>query len=230
MTNPKLMEDDRKPSHEWLSSSNWDSVVGWNGGYVLGVGYCYVSQMASFLKTKSIKFHFFETKWGRCGTTFLFSALRPDSIIVLSAWGNAAAICGKTETLFRIWKSIMLDLSRIGVPMMMVEMPAAWHLSNLAVQEGSALEDRIKSMRRLYFDEVIAPVADSVEYLDLMDYVAMDSKIIRENSDGTVRNESPWHIRQEVIDCIGDNFFDFVGGRYDRNNMIGEIVALGEKL
>jgi hypothetical protein len=222
--------NEREPSHEWLSSSDWDSIVSWDGGYVLGVGYCYISQLASFFKTKELRYNFFETKWGRCGTTFLFSALRPDSIIVLSAWGNAASICGTSVTLFRIWRSIMLDLTRIGVPIMMVEMPAAWHLSNLAVKVGGDLEERVASMRKSYFEEVINPVAKSIEYVDLMGHVSMDSRIIRENCDGTTRDESPWHIRQEVIDCIGENFIDFIGNKYDKNKMIKEIVNLGDRL
>jgi hypothetical protein len=61
----------RQPSQEWLSSSDWDSLVSLDGGYTLGVGYCFVSQLKRFFKEKSVDYHFFETKWGRCGTTFL---------------------------------------------------------------------------------------------------------------------------------------------------------------
>jgi hypothetical protein len=205
---------ERIPSDEWKKSSDWDDIVGWNGGYILGVGYCYTEQFVNFFKPRNIKYHFFQTKWGRCGTTFLFSALRPDSIIVPVSWANASTICKSTEVLFRIWDEMLKNLSSINVPMLIIDFPAAWHKSTLCKEHGIAkTEEIIRQKRKFYYDSVIVShLNNKTHYIDLYDYVPMDSDFISENNQ-LADNEyidSPWHINQKFIDIIGENFLNLL--------------------
>jgi len=217
---------DRIPSDEWKESSNWDDIVGWNGGYVLGVGYCYTKQFANFFNKQNKKYHFFQTKWGRCGTTFLFSALRPDSIIVPVAWANASTICKSTEVLFRIWDEMLKNLSSIDVPMLIIDFPAAWHKSTLCKQHGLAETENIVSQKRkFYYDCVInIYLKNKTHYVDLHDYIPMNSNFISENNQ-LADNEyidSPWHINQKLINIIGENFLNLLVHN-DQNIFVSEV-------
>lgn len=204
---------ERTPSDEWKESSNWDDIVGWDGGYVLGVGYCYTKQFQSFFHQQNKKYHFFQTKWGRCGTTFLFSALRPDCIIVPVAWANAATICGSTKILFRIWDEILKNLSSINVPMLIIDFPAAWNKSTLYEKYGfSDMEKIVKHNRKSYYNSVVAPYLNNkTHYVDLYNYVPMNSKLIVENNklQDNEYIDSPWHMEQSLIDLMGKYFLDY---------------------
>ena len=217
---------ERIPSDEWKESSNWDEIVGWDGGYILGVGYCYTKQFAHFFYRQDKRYHFFQTKWGRCGTTFLFSALRPDSIIVPVAWANAATICGSTKILFRIWDEILKNLSSINVPMLIIDFPAAWNKSTLYEKYGlSDMEKIVKHNREYYYHNVINPyLKNKTYYIDLYDYMPTNSKFISENNK-LADNEyidSPWHMEQSLIDIIGENFLNLLVHN-NQNIFISEI-------
>lgn len=206
--------NERSPSDEWKESSDWDEIVGWNGGYILGVGYCYAKQFNEFFNKQNKKYHFFQTKWGRCGTTFLFSALRPDSIIVPVAWANSSITCKSTEILFRIWNEILQNLSSINVPMLILDFPAAWHKSTLCKEYGLAkTEEIVKQKRKFYYDNVISSkLNNKTYYVDLYDYIPMNSKLISENNQ-LAKNEyvdSPWHVDQYLIDIAGKNFLNLL--------------------
>jgi hypothetical protein len=232
----------REPSDEWKESSDWDDIVGWQGGYILGVGYCYTTQFQSFFKQNNKNYHFFQTKWGRCGTTFLFSALRPDSIIIPVAWGNASAVCQSTDILFRIWNNILQDLLRLKVKTMMIDFPAAWQRSDLSKNMGGIEKARIKieERRKQYYDFVINPykLVNNFEYIDLYDYVPYNSPLIYENTETSkiITHPSPWHIsysralqksgyeqQPSLIDIIGKYFLDFINNNYDKNKLISTI-------
>jgi hypothetical protein len=126
---------------------------------------------------------------------------------------------------------MLADIIKIGVPTLMIEMPAAWHLSKLALRLGPELENHVKFMRKSYFNEVVAPSIDFLEYVDLMDHISANSNIIKENSDNSppYENESPRHIKQQAIDCIGENFLDFCHKKYDKNKMLERLMEMGEK-
>jgi len=214
---------ERAPSDEWKESSNWDDIVGWEGGYVLGVGYCYTKQFANFFNKHNKKYHFFQTKWGRCGTTFLFSALRPDSIIIPVAWGNSAATCESTKVLFRIWDEILKNLLSLEVKTMMVDFPSAWHISSLA-KDMNGIDKaklRIEERRKEYYKYVIEPYKciSNFKYIDLYDHISYDSSFIYENTqEPKVTSASPWHIKQCLIDIIGQYFLDD-----NQNTFISEV-------
>ena len=217
---------DRVPSDEWKASSDWDDVVGWNGGYILGVGYCYTEQFANFFHQENKKYHSFQTKWGRCGTTFLFSALRPDNIIIPVAWGNAAITCQSTDVLFRIWADILKNLLSLKVKTLMVDFPAAWHVSDLSHDMGGLenMQIKIDERRQEYYNHVIKPYQsmNNFEYIDLYDYIPYDSRFIHENiqEPKVVTAPSPWHMTQDLIDIVGKYFLDFV----DSKNNIDQLV------
>jgi hypothetical protein len=217
---------ERIPSDEWKESSDWDDIVGWNGGYILGVGYCYAKQFTYFFNKHNKNYHFFQTKWGRCGTTFLFSALRPDSIIVPVAWANASTICKSTEILFRIWNEILKNLSSINAPMLIIDFPAAWHKSILCKDNGLAeTEEIVRQKRKFYYDNVIVShLNNKIHYIDLYDYVPMNSNFIHENEQ-LADNEyidSPWHIRQSLINNLGKNFLSLLVHN-DQNIFVSEL-------
>jgi predicted DNA-binding protein YlxM (UPF0122 family) len=220
---------DREPEDEWKESSDWNDIVGWDGGYILGVGYCYVKQFDQFFKKKKKYYHFFQTKWGRCDTTLLFSALRPDSIIVPVAWGNATTLCKSTDTLFRIWNSILNNLISLNVKTMVIDFPAAWHISNLAIENKGInnVQNMIDEKRQLYKDMVINQYLSSknIEYIDLYYNIDYSSKYISENHEQqkTGSFESPWHMTQELIDIVGENFLKFANNNYDKNIFLSEI-------
>ena len=205
---------ERIPSDEWKESSNWDEVVGWDRGYILGVGYCYTKQFTDFFNKHNKKYHFFQTKWGRCGTTFLFSALRPDSIIIPVAWGNAAAVCQSTGILFRIWHDILENLLSLKVKTMMIDFPSAWHISSLAkcMNGIDNAQLRITERRKEYYNYVIKPHESMInfQYIDLYDYIPYSSSFIYENTQDLNNSSftSPWHIKQDLIDIVGRYFLD----------------------
>ena len=220
---------ERIPSDEWKESSNWDDIVGWNGGYTLGVGYCYTKQFNGFFKKHQHKYHFFETKWGRCGTTFLFSALRPDSILIPVAWGNAAAVCQSTEILFRIWRDILKNLLSLEVKTMMIDFPSAWHISSLA-KDMNGIDNAqlsITERRKEYYDYVIKPYESMInfQYIDLYDLIPYNSSFIYENiqEPKVITAPSPWHIKQELIDIIGGNFLQFINNDYSEDKLKEDI-------
>lgn len=221
-----MIINNKEPTPEWKESSNWDDIVGWDGGYILGVGYCYTQQFKTFFDKQNKYYHYFQTKSGRCGTTFLFSALRPDSIIVPVAWANASTICKSTEVLFRIWNEILKNLSSINVPMLITDFPAAWHKSTLCKQSGlTETENIVIQKRKIYYDSVINNhLNNKTYYIDLYDYIPMNSKLISENNQ-LANNEyinSPWHVDQPLINIIGENFLNLLVHN-DKNIFISEV-------
>jgi len=225
---------DRVPTHEWFSSSNWEEAVSLDRGFILGVGYCYLKQLKSVFLGHQKPYYFFQTKWGRCGTTFLFSALRPDAIIVPSAWANACMVGrNKPDVLFRIWKEILLNLASMNVPLMMVDMPAAWHISNIEADLGREEFELFKSERRaLYFNAVVKPCLETnpnIEYVDLQDFLPYDSKLIKENSEEINRVQSPWHLTQKLMNCVGDHFLLFTQEKYEKQTFLEEVIKLNSE-
>lgn len=228
----------REPSDEWKKSSDWDSIVGWDGGYILGVGYCYTEQFAPFFLKQNKQYHYFQTKWGRCGTTFLFSALKPDSLIIPVAWGNAATICGSANILFRIWKELLNNLLQLNVPTMIIDFPAAWNKSRLFQNLGSKEGTRIIQHKRVnYYNEIIIPILKihnrtNISYLDLYHHIPYHSKLITENIN-LLPNEhidSPWHINPLLIELISKHFIKLTNHKYNQMAMITEIAELHKTL
>lgn len=211
-------------TNEFLTSSDWDDIVGWPGNFTLGVGYCYVGQLKDYFKTKNINYHFFDVKWGRCGTTYLFSALRPDNIIVLTAWKNSGIICNKTDTLFRIWGSILINLAQINVPMMIFDTPAAWQRSNLVIDSGSDYAyNRIKNRSDLYHKEVIEPclnIHSQISYYDLSTIIPQNSILLHENFIDIQKTPSPWHLTSLTINTIGKYFIDTINHIQTHNTQV----------
>lgn len=212
-------------SQEFLESSDFDKLISLSGGYTLGLGYCYVKQLSDMklFEKNGLKYFFFETKWGRCRTTFLFSALRPDSILFLSAWGNSAGTCEATETLFRLWKDILKNIGSMNIPIFMVEMPAAFHLCE---KDGQPISlQHVKERRELYKEQVLEGLQNTT-YIDLYDHVPLDWNMIVENSK-TEFSRSPWHMRNELIEYIFNNYIDFKNGLFAKGNFINGLLKLG---
>lgn len=200
-----------KLTNEFLNSSDWDDVVGWHGNFTLGVGYCYVTELVDVFKQNHRNYHYFDVKWGRCGTTYLFSALRPQDIIVLTAWSNSAVLCEKTETLYRIWGEILNNLSSLNVSMKIFDVPAAWHKCLLFDEIGeSKARTRISDRKKSYFSEVIEPCLknNNVNYYDLSNMLSEDSLCLLENFNNSGKISSPWHLTKKTLDTIAQYFID----------------------
>ena len=201
-----------KITNEFLASSDWDEIVGWEGNYTLGVGYCYMPKLVPTFKQNNINYHFFDVKWGRCGTTYLFSALRPSNIIVLTAWQNSGVSCGNTKVLFRIWKEILFNLSLIDVKMTIFDVPAAWHRSNLIHELGEQeFYNRLKERKELYKEQVIKPcLNEKVNHIDLSEMIDQNSILIDENFNNTEKTNSPWHFSDSTLSAVAQYFIDSV--------------------
>lgn len=211
-----------KLTQEYLESSDYNEVIHYNGGYTLGIGYCYVKQLndMKLFQSKNLKYYFFQTKWGWCGTNFLFSALKPDNVLILSAWGNSAATCGKTDKLFRIWKSILDNVLCLNVPTMMIEMPAAFH--RCIKNEKPISLDLVENRRKEYKEQIIENNMNKMLYIDLYDYVPFDWNMISENAENKIC-ESPWHVKNELIKYIFEGFLDFKEEKFNKEKFIEEL-------
>ena len=98
--------------------------------------------------------------------------------------------------------------------MLILDFPAAWHKSTLCKQNGLAKTENIVSQKRkFYYDNIIkSHLKNKTYYVDLYDYVPMNSNFIHENEQ-LADNEyidSPWHINQKLIDIIGENFLNLL--------------------
>lgn len=226
-----MLNSIRQPSEEWQESSCWEDVVKINGNYTLGVGYCYTLQLKEFFKKQNIDYHFFQTKWGTCGTTFLFSALRPNNIIMPISWANSITIARSTEPFFTIWAEILKNILSINVKTMIIDFPAAWHKSNLFYDFGCDMkktQQEIDYKRKIYYNNIINPYiskTNNVLYLDLYNHIPYDSPLIYENiQQDMTKTPSPWHTTQKFIDHIGLFFLDFIkNDAYNTNELIEEL-------
>jgi hypothetical protein len=229
-----MNENQRFPTNEWLTSSDYDKIVHLNGGYSLGLGYCYLEQAKPFFDSYGVRFEHFRVNWGWCGTNFLFSALRPDNILVLTSWANSSMTCGSTTTLFHVWGAILRDLfaTRNGsgerAPLMVVDMPGA---TSMCFKKNEPLDiEFAKSRRAMYKDQVVNTslgenFSGNLEYVDLMDHFGGDWMMIVENAK-SVRCESPWHVDTSVIGVVTDHFLKFSSGSYDRSKMLTDLASL----
>ena len=228
-------ENQRVPTNEWLTSSDYDNIVHLNGGYSLGLGYCYLEQAKPFFDSRGVRFEHFRVNWGWCGTNFLFSALRPNNILVLTSWANSSMTCGSTNTLFHIWRAILKDLfaTRNGAgeraPLMVIDMPGA--ISMCVNKKNEPLDIGFAENRRaMYKEQVVkASLGDvfsgRLEYVDLMDHFGESWMMIVENAKG-VRSESPWHVDASAVGVVVDHFLNFSSGSYDRLKMLDELAGL----
>jgi hypothetical protein len=211
-------------SQELIESSDYDQLISLSRGYTLGLGYCYVKQLSDMklFEKQGLSYFFFQTKWGRCGTTFLFSALRPDNIIFLSAWANSAGTCEATETLFRLWRDILKNICSMNVPILMIEMPAAFQVCEKDQQPISLL--RVQERRELYREQVLDCLQNTT-YIDLYNHVPFNWNMIKENSE-TGPFRSPWHVKNSLINYIFEHFLDFKQGRFEKEKFIGGLLKL----
>ena len=228
-------ENQRVPTNEWLTSSDYDNIVHLNGGYSLGLGYCYLGQAKPFFDSHGIRFEHFRVNWGWCGTNFLFSALRPDNILVLTSWANSSMTCGSTELLFHIWRAILRDLLATRnvagkrAPLMVVDMPGA--ISMCFNKKNEPLYIEFARNRRATYREQVAKAAlgenfsGDLEYVDLMDHFGGDWMMIVENAKAE-RSTSPWHMDASVIGVVVDHFLKFSSGSYERSNMLNDLSSL----
>lgn len=207
-----------EPTKEYFESSNYDETIHLRGGYTLGLGYCYVKQLndMGLFQKNNLQYRFFQTKWGYCGQTFLFSALRPDNILILSSWANSAATCGNTANLFRIWKDILDNIASINVPTMMIEMPAAFHR---CVKNDHLIDLNIVHNRRKEYKNYVLKDLKHILFIDIYDYVESDWSMIKENKMDE-KNRSPWHINNEFIEYIFNYFLEFSKGKFNKDNFI----------
>jgi hypothetical protein len=230
-----MSENQRVPTNEWFTSSNYDNIVHLNGGYSLGLGYCYLEQAKFFFDSRRVNFEHFRVNWGWCGTNFLFSALRPDNIIVLTSWANSSMTCGRTTVLFHIWRAILRDLiatrNKDGerAPLMVVDMPCATSMCFNKKNEPLDIEFA-KNRRAMYKEQVIKDsLGDNffgdLEYVDLMDHFGGDWIMIVENAKAE-RSTSPWHMDSSVIGVVVDHFLKFSSGSYNRPRMLSDLDGL----
>jgi len=197
-------------TNEFLSSSDFDDIVSLNKCYTLGVGYCYVKQVVDLFKANNKLYRFFDVKWGRCGTTYLFSALNPADVLVITAWQNSAITCNHTDTLFRVWRAILSNLASIDVPMTVFEMPAAWHRScHFDMLGTTALKQHIQSRTSAYRTQVVEPsLGSQVQYIDLATLVSEDSPVLLENVNDQRGVSSPWHAADSFVQLLGQFHID----------------------
>jgi hypothetical protein len=210
-----------QPTQEYLESSNYDEVIHLQGGYTLGIGYCYVKQLndMKLFQKNNLNYRFFQTKWGYCGQNFLFSALCPDNILILSSWANASATCGRTEKLFRIWKDILDNIVLMNVPTMMIEMPAAFHR---CVKNGQLIDINLVKSRRQQYKDFVLKDKKHILCTDLYDYVPFDWDMISENAENKTC-ESPWHVKNDLIKYIFEGFLDFKEEKFNKEKFIGNL-------
>lgn len=219
----KSMEN-KVPTEEYLNSSDYDKLLFQPQNYTLGIGYCYVKQLydLGLFQAAGIPYYFFQTKYGWCGTNFLFSALKPKDILILSAWGNSAATTPTTEVPFRIWKSILDNLILLDVPILMIDMPAAFHLCTTG---GKLISQDFVKQRRLEYKKKVLSDLKKVEYVDLFDFVPNSWGMILENEHQNPA-EFPWHLRNELLAYIFPYVLDFKQSKFDKDRFVSGLTQL----
>lgn len=208
---------DKALTREQQRSDDFDKLISRKGGYTLGVGYCYMEQVKPAFERNKQRYFQFQIKWGRCGTTYLFSALRPDNVFMLTAWANASVVCKSTDTLFCLWSDILTNLQTLSVPIFIYEAPAAWKRSNVWHDLGEeAFQTHYAERKQSYYCSVIEPVLQqkNVEYFDLNRWVSPDSSLICENTKipEVIKIDSPWHLRNTLTDALAQHFIDTIRG------------------
>jgi hypothetical protein len=119
----------------------------------------------------------------------------------------------------------------LKVPTLMIEMPAAWHISELAKDMGGIefAEPKIVERRKLYINGVINPFIHhykNIKYIDLYDHVSYRSSLILENikEPKVILERSPWHITQPCMDIIGEYFLKFINDQnYSLQNLVDQL-------
>jgi hypothetical protein len=213
-----------QPTQEYLESSNYEETIGLQGNYTLGLGYCYVKQLNDMrlFQKNNINYRFFQTKWGYCGQNFLFSALRPDNVLILSAWANSAATCERTEKLFRIWKDILDNIITMNVPTMMIEMPAAFHRCS---KDDHLIDLNLVYNRRKKYKDYVLKDLKHILCIDIYDYVSFEWEMIQENIEDKI-SQSPWHINNKGIEYIFNHFLEFQKNKFNKESFISGLKQL----
>jgi hypothetical protein len=212
-------------TQEYIESSDYDKIIHYQKGYTLGIGYCYVKQMndMNLFQDQNLKYYFFQTKWGYCGNNFLFSALKPDNIIILSAWANSAATCGRTEKLFYIWYHILNNILSMDIPIMMIDMPAAFHK---CIKDDKPISlSQVADRRMQYREKILKDFYYRNNYIDIYDYVPSDWPLIHENHDDKTY-ESPWHVKNNLIKYIFQHFLNFTHNTFDKTDFTSKLTTL----
>jgi hypothetical protein len=232
------MKESREPTNEWRSSSNYDEAIHLNGGYTLALGYCYLHRLEYLFQQNNKRLFQFRTKWGWCGVNFLFSALRPDNILIINSWANSAMVAKSHTTLFYVWSAILKNILEVKgpnnnhIPIMIIDMPAAIH-RHLNLEDSKIDKTKFLENREEYKHKVINPIiCDSpshshVRYIDLLDYFPTEWEMIIENQKNEY-NRSPWHISDQVLDTIFSHFLQFIKNieNYSHTNLIKDLEQL----
>lgn len=225
------------PSNEWQNSSDYDEAIHLNGGYTLALGYCYLSRLEYLFQQNNRRLFQFRTKWGWCGVNFLFSALRPDNILIINSWANSAMIAKSHNTLFYVWSAILKNILEIkgphnsSVPTMIIDMPIALHRQY--DKENNTRLDSVQALdkRNMYKNKIIDPLlkesTNNIQYIDLLDHFSPTWDMIIENYKDE-HNRSPWHISDQVIDTIFHSFIEFSknSNNYSKTDLIRNLKKL----
>jgi hypothetical protein len=230
------MKEPKEPTNEWRSSSDYDEAIHLNGGYTLALGYCYLNRLEYLFKQNNIKIFQFRTKWGWCGVNFLFSALRPDNILIINSWANSAMVAKSHTTLFYVWSAILKNILEVRgpdnkhIPTMIIDMPAAIHrhlnLEDSTIDKTKFLQNRAKYKHKV-IDPIIYDNPSHVRYVDLLDYFPVEWEMIIENQKNEY-NRSPWHISDQVLDTIFSHFLEFSNNssHYSHISLIKDLEQL----
>ena len=230
------MKEPKEPTNEWRLSSDYDEEIHLNGGYTLALGYCYLNRLEYLFKQNNRRLFQFRTKWGWCGVNFLFSAMRPDNILIINSWANSAMVAKSHTTLFYVWSAILRNILEVRgpdnkpIPTMIIDMPAAIHrhlnLEDSTIDKTKFLQNREKYKAKI-IDPIISDNPSHIRYIDLLDYFSAEWEMIIENQKNE-HNRSPWHISDQVLDTIFSHFLQFTNNaeHYSHMNLIKDLKQL----
>jgi len=184
-----------------------------NGDYHLLMGSCYVDHIFNLTN---------KYKWYLCRIINVrrhlpqlveFCKLTPIGVLFVTALGNAMAILTKKQLRIHppLWRKVVDDIDKIGAPVLMIDMPAAFHRCNIN-KKGFL---KFAARRREEYKSYVVGKRHNITHIDLMDFVSHKYSDIIENRDNSRRTKAPWHIGECTLRHIVKAYDMFMNGRLD---------------
>ena len=204
----QIIEDNERFYHEALADG---------GDYHLLMGSCYVDRIFN-MATRH--------KWYLCRVINMrrhlsqlinYCKLSPVGVLFVTALGNAAAILNKQQLAIHppLWRAFYDDIDNINVPVLMLEMPAAFHRCSQTKKNKKFLQ-QAKNQRDFYKSTVVGE-RRNITHIDLMDYVDYKYIDIVENRKNLRAVKAPWHSGDKTLIYVLEAYDKFLKGTLDPN-------------
>ena len=186
--------------------------------YQLLMGSCYVDSIAKRTGNNWCICRMINVKHG-ISQILQYEQLVPTHVLFVTSWANAMAILNKEQIVVHppLWRKILTSIDKIGAPILMIDMPAAFHRYKFHIEKIDRFVIRAYKRRERYKSEVIhLKHRNHITYIDLMDSIDHKYCDINENRNNSI-TKSPWHVGRYTIKHTIEAYRRFVEGCLDLN-------------